>query len=159
MLPEFVGGLIIFQVLSVSTGNTVRKDTIYLAVKEGMACSLDFYFQTIHMAKSKKWALKKKKKKRNFYREQLLIQRFLSSSSSPGYFYRGLFYKRFLFWKNSGNCILPQGASSRNSYTQQSSRNIFQSAIRQPGIDYMAVSVGHFVHSKCKCRDNSDRHF
>lgn len=63
MLPKFVGVLIIFHVLSVSTGNTVRKDTIYLAVKEGMACSLDFYFQTIHMAKSKKWALKKKKKK------------------------------------------------------------------------------------------------
>lgn len=55
MLPEFVGVLIIFQVLSVSMGNTVRKDTIYLAVKEGMACSLDFTFQTIHMAKSKKW--------------------------------------------------------------------------------------------------------
>lgn len=59
----------------------------------------------------------------------------------------GVFYWRLLCWKNLGNFTLPQGASSRNSYMERSSRNIFQNIIRQSCIDYMAVSVGHFVHS------------
>lgn len=125
-----------------------------LAVKEGMARSWDFNFHKIHVSKSKKWALifqsnqpVLRKNKKDFYRGKPM-QRFLHFCSSPGCFYRGLFLLEVSLLENSGNCALPQGLSSRNDFIEKSSRNIFEDITRQSCIDYTAVSVGYFVHSK-----------
>lgn len=139
------------QVLSGSMRNTEENYTD-LAVKEGMAWSWDFNFHKIHLSKSKKWPLilqsnqpVLQKTKEDFYRGKPM-RRFLPFCSWPGCFYRWLLLLEVSLLENSGK--IPQGLSSRNSFTERPSRNIFEDIARQSYIDYKAVWVGHFVHSK-----------